>query len=66
MKHNGVGFTVVQGIRRGYFVWMAETDPPRQGEAQGRDSAMENAQRSIDNWLALKKRLACARLESGN
>lgn len=39
MKHNGVGFTVVQGIRRGNFVWMAETDPPRQGEAQGRDSA---------------------------
>jgi len=51
VEHKGVGITLVQSIRRGCAVWTIQTDPPRSGEAKGKNAAKKNAQRSIDIWL---------------
>ena len=55
MEHKGIGFNVVQSVRRGFYVWTTQTDPPKCAEAQGKDAAIKNAQRAIDNWLRLTK-----------
>ena len=51
VEHKGIGFNVVQSVRRGYYVWTTQTDPPKRGEVEGKDVAVANAKRSIDNWL---------------
>ena len=56
MEHKGIGFNVVQSVRRGHYVWTTQTDPPKWAEAQGKDVAIKNAQRSIDIWLRAAKR----------
>ena len=56
MEHKGIGFNVVQSVRRGHYVWTTQTDPPKCAEAQGKDVAIKNAQRSIDIWLRAAKR----------
>ena len=56
MEHKGIGFNVVQSVRRGHFVWTTQTDPSKRGEVQGKDVAIKNAQRSIDIWLRAAKR----------
>ena len=56
VEHKGIGFNVVQSVRRGHYVWTTQTDPPKCAEAPGKDVAIKNAQRSIDIWLRAAKR----------
>ena len=37
--HMEIGYTVVQSIRRGYWIWTVQTEPPKTGEAPGKDLA---------------------------
>ena len=61
VEHKGVPFTVVQSIRRGYWVWTVHSDPPRSGEAVGKDWAIRQARKSIDVGLQKQKVLATLR-----
>ena len=56
VEHKGIGFNVVQSVRRGHYVWTTQTDPPKCAEALGKDVAIKKAQRSIDIWLRAAKR----------
>ena len=58
VEHKGIGLTVVQSIRRGYWVWTVHSDPPRSGEAVGKDWAIRQARKSIDVGLQKQKVLA--------
>ena len=61
VEHKGIGLTVVQSIRRGYWVWTVHSDPPRSGEAVGKDWAIRQARKSIDVGLQKQKVLATLR-----
>ena len=58
MEHKGVSITVVQSIRRGYWVWTIHTEPKRSGEALGKDWAIRQAKKSIDIGLYKEKVIA--------
>ena len=49
--HMDIGYTVVQSIRRGYWIWTVQTEPPKTGEAPGKDLADKKARRAIEDWL---------------
>jgi len=57
MEHRGVEYRIIQGIQRGFWKWLIETESgTKSGTSDTRDAAMAAAKRSIDNALDPKKR----------